>query len=136
MYVLSCRCLCESVSESINVSRFDFYSCEDRYKIHGSLLCKERGSQTEKLALLLIKNMKYCIVQFLSYKNLQESPNCACVLTIHCWLSICINNRYIHLFIFLFSWKLTFLHTYHRQYTCTSPLNKKNWYTENHVKTH
>ena len=42
---------------------------------------KELGPQTAKLALLLIKFMKYGLVQFLLYEYLQESPNCVYIQT-------------------------------------------------------
>ena len=39
-------------------------------------ISEEVGPQTAKLTLLLIKFMKYGIVQFLLYNYLEKSPNC------------------------------------------------------------
>ena len=47
-------------------------------------LCKEVGSQMAKLALWLIKFIKYGIVQFLLYDYLGLSPNCVYIPNIHC----------------------------------------------------
>ena len=75
-----------------------------------------------KLAVLLMKIMKYWIVQFLLYKYLEESPNCLYyVYCVYSW----------------FSWKLAFSHTYHCHYfCCPTPWSKKIWYTKNYLKTH
>ena len=45
---------------------------------------KELGPQTAKLALLLIKFMKFGIVQLLLHEYLEESPNCVYIPNIHC----------------------------------------------------
>ena len=45
---------------------------------------KEVGPLTAKLALSLIKFMKYGIVHFLLYEKLEESPNCVYIPNIHC----------------------------------------------------
>ena len=45
-------------------------------------------------------------LQFLLYRYLEESPNCAYISNIHHWLFICMNNRHIHLFDFLIKIKI------------------------------
>ena len=44
---------------------------------------KEVGPRTANMALLLIKFMKYGVVQFLLYEYLEESPNCVYIQNIH-----------------------------------------------------
>ena len=72
-----------------------------------------------KSVLLVIKFMKYGIVQFLLYRYLEESLNCPYISNIHRWFLICMNNRHIHLFYFLIKQKLSFLHPNHCQYFYT-----------------
>ena len=52
---------------------------------------KEIGPRTVKLALLLIKFMKYGIVTFLLYEYLEKSPNC--ITTKHSSLIINLNEQ-------------------------------------------
>ena len=44
---------------------------------------KEVGPRTAKLALLLIRSIKYGIVQFLLYEYLEERPNCVDIPNLH-----------------------------------------------------
>ena len=64
---------------------------------------KEVGPRTAKLALLLIKFMKFGIVQFLFHDYLEESPNCVYIPNIHHLKLICMKSRHIHLSNFLLS---------------------------------
>ena len=91
----------------------------------------KRGRRTAKLALLLIKFIKYGIVQFLLKEYLEEGPNRVHIPNIYRWKLIWIHNRHIH----LFNKDLAFLHTYHCQYFYTpTPRSKKFWYAKNPLK--
>ena len=47
------------------------------------MFSKDVGPLTAKLALLLIKFMKYGIVQFWLYESLEERPKCVYIPNIH-----------------------------------------------------
>ena len=53
------------------------------FEPQSELLEREVGSRTAKLALLLVKFMKYGVVQFLLYEYLEESPICVYIPNIH-----------------------------------------------------
>ena len=58
---------------------------ELRFISDSSTTCKYKKVEPRmaKFALLLIKFMKYGIVQYLLYENLEESPNCVYIPNIH-----------------------------------------------------
>ena len=67
---------------------------------------KEVEPRTTKLALLLIKFMKFGIVQFKLHEYLDESPNCVYIPNIHHLKLICMNSRHIYLSNFLIKLKI------------------------------
>ena len=93
------------------MNSFDFRLCGKKKKVLYEDMTKDYKELRPRrtiLALLLIKFMKYRLVQMLLYEYLEENPNSVYIPNICCLWLIWMNNRHLQLFNFLILLRIAF----------------------------